>query len=245
MIRIRLNFTSYDCFHDNGSHSNGFDNTIIIQIHIVWRNCLIHVEFGPMWSHVFGGNSQIPIPFEHTLELCPITHYNCVIVIVFHIPYIFAVFIPYFVTKMCNKARPCAVARKWVASFALSQHDGGILTLGLLLALRHLVHHMFRHVVSIPIGIVYKAVTKYSYDARKLWNKIMMMFLSLTNTSKQASWSASAFTFHVVQQVITLMYLQGEVTTLSSWEPHANKKNLLFLSCITKMGQNFINLFCE
>jgi hypothetical protein len=35
----------------------------------------------------------------------------------------------------------------------------------------------------------------------------------------------------------------GEVTTLSSWEPCANKKNLLFLSCITKMGQNFINFF--
>ena len=37
----------------------------------------------------------------------------------------------------------------------------------------------------------------------------------------------------------------GEVTTLSSWEPRANKKNLLFLSCITKMGQNFINFFHE
>ena len=33
------------------------------------------------------------------------------------------------------------------------------------------------------------------------------------------------------------------VTPLSSWEPCANKKNLLFLSCITKIGQNFIDCF--
>ena len=40
-----------------------------------------------------------------------------------------------------------------------------------------------------------------------------------------------------------LHLIHREVTPLSSWEPCANKKNLLFLSCTTKMGQNFINFF--
>ena len=32
-------------------------------------------------------------------------------------------------------------------------------------------------------------------------------------------------------------------TPLSSWIPRAAQENLLLLSCITKMGQNFINFF--
>jgi hypothetical protein len=37
--------------------------------------------------------------------------------------------------------------------------------------------------------------------------------------------------------------LHGESTPLSSRTPRARQKNLFFLSCITKMGQNFINCF--
>ena len=35
----------------------------------------------------------------------------------------------------------------------------------------------------------------------------------------------------------------GGCTLLSSRTPRARQKNLLFLNCITKMGQNFINVF--
>ena len=38
-------------------------------------------------------------------------------------------------------------------------------------------------------------------------------------------------------------YHHGGVTPLSSWTPHATKKNLILVSCTTKMGQNLIKLF--
>ena len=37
----------------------------------------------------------------------------------------------------------------------------------------------------------------------------------------------------------------GEVTPLSSGTPRARQKNLFFLSCITKVDQNYINFFHE
>ena len=38
-------------------------------------------------------------------------------------------------------------------------------------------------------------------------------------------------------------YYHGEVTPLSSWTSRAAKTNLLSVSCITKMSQNFIKMF--
>ena len=71
-----------------------------------------------------------------------------------------------------------------------------------------------------------------------------------TPTSQQGNFSLSPTTCNVdsttictFQPLCLVAGVHGEITPLSSWKPRANKRNLLFLSCITKMGQTFINFF--
>lgn len=103
LIRIWSIFTSQDCLHNDRSHSNGFNNTIIIQMHIVQSDCLIHFECGPIQSHVFD-RFQICDPLLHVVGLCLITHYKCVVVIFLYIIHHFVCLVLCFVAKMCNMA---------------------------------------------------------------------------------------------------------------------------------------------
>ena len=77
-----VDFIFHDCYHDNGSHSNGFNNTIMTQRHIAWSDYLIYIQSGPMLSHVLCG-SWIHDPFTHALGTCLYSHYKCIIIIFF------------------------------------------------------------------------------------------------------------------------------------------------------------------
>jgi hypothetical protein len=119
-----------------------------------------------MQCHVLGG-SWIHDPFAHALEICSITHYKCIILVVI----CSFTLIIYFIAKMHNVARFvaiealfCALARKWCVPLVLLPQYGGILILGLLLfALWHLMHQTRCHIVYCKLvhQIVYKAVIKY------------------------------------------------------------------------------------
>lgn len=79
-----IGFVFQDCVHDNGSNSDSLDNAISIQVHIAWKDYLIRVECGPIQSHVLGG-SRTHDPLTHTLRMCFISHYKCIVVIILHI----------------------------------------------------------------------------------------------------------------------------------------------------------------
>lgn len=116
-----------------------FDNTILIQMSIMCRML-------PMQSHVLS-DSWIHNLFSPAPRLYLITHYKCVIVIVFRNHCIFTLFGFCYVAKTHNVACPCALARKWVVPFVLSQYHSDILTLRLLLlALQHFMYHTRHHI---------------------------------------------------------------------------------------------------
>ena len=51
----------------------------------------------------------------------------------------------------------------------------------------------------------------------------------------------------MIDLISTLGLISGMGRSLhcQSWKPRANKKSVLFLSCITKMGKIFIKFFYE
>lgn len=101
-----VDFIFYNFFHIDEFHSDGYNNTIIIQMHIVWSTYFIHVECGPMLSYVLGG-LQIHDLFVHIFGMCLITHYKWVVVININILYILALLALCFIAKNTQCGLDC------------------------------------------------------------------------------------------------------------------------------------------
>ena len=105
--------------------------------YILYELITLYISIVPIWSNVHGG-CWIHIPFGHTLGLCLLCITNASSPSFFCISCIFTFIVICFVAKTCNvtqftaiEVRPCALIRKLIVRFALSQRHGNILTLGL------------------------------------------------------------------------------------------------------------------
>ena len=78
-------------------------------------------------------------------------------------------------------------------------------------------------------------VRNYVHHRRNCW--FLLLMISFNVPCSQVHERELCYYWYVQ------VHLLGECNPLSSWTSHAYKTYLLFLSCITKMGQNFINSF--
>ena len=63
------------------------------------------------------------------------------------------------------------------------------------------------------------------------------------NVRKKSMYDTLLLFMCAVKNLTLIDHVHGEVTPLSSRTLRARQKNLFFLSCITKMDQDFINVF--
>lgn len=145
-----VNFTFYDCFRNNEPQSNGFYNTIIIQMYIVW-NVTSYMSNVALYIVMCLVVPQSMIHLHTLLECIPSIITNVFLSFVLCIFCIFVIFSIYFVAKLWKMARfattqkhHCALAQNWIVPIALFQHHGDILTF-ILFASTSRVSNAFLH----------------------------------------------------------------------------------------------------
>ena len=96
-----------------------------------------------------------------------------------------------------NKNKSLCLITKVDRHFTLTRHRRHVFDLGFLLPAPWQSMHktcVIYSIINCFIGIVSKAIIKYSYEVGKLSNKVMTMFFSHMSTSKYVSWYASTLT---------------------------------------------------